>query len=193
MAATPNSQITQLLQQLDGADEHLAPTLREQLFSLVYEELRRTAQGLMRHEQAQHTLQPTALVHESYLRLVDAKATAFADRAHFLGIAARCMRQILVDHARVKASQKRGGDLQRVTLDTSLAEQGEREFELLVLDDALRKFARLDPRAAQVAELRLFGGLDLDEIAHTLAVSPRTVDGDWAAARLWLSRELGGA
>jgi RNA polymerase sigma factor (TIGR02999 family) len=193
MTDSASSQITQLLHQLGQADERASPPLREQLFVLVYEELRRTAQGLMRRERAEHTLQPTALVHESYLRLVEGKAAAFADRAHFLGIAARCMRQILVDHARARASQKRGGDRQRVTLDTSLAEAGTHEFELLVLDDALSKFARLDPRAAQVAELRLFGGLAVDEIAHTLGISARTVDGDWASARLWLSRELSDA
>jgi RNA polymerase sigma factor (TIGR02999 family) len=191
MSDPASAQITQLLHRLGEADAASAASLREQLFVLVYEELRKTARGLMRQESAQHTLQPTALVHESFLRLVDSKATEFADRAHFLAIAARCMRQVLVDHARAKAAEKRGGDRQRVTLDTSLAEAGAHELELLILDDALSKFARLDPRAAQVAELRLFGGLAVNEIAHTLGVSARTVDGDWASARLWLSRELG--
>ena len=191
MTDSPRSEITRLLQQL-SEEERRSPQASERLLELVYDELRRTAGALMARERAGHTLQPTALVHEAYLRLVHQDQVMWTDRAHFLGIAARCMRQILVDHARGKGAEKRGGDLQRVTLDEGLLSDADEALELLMLDDALDKLAQLDERAAKVAEMRLFGGMTVDETAHALAVSKRTVDGDWQTARLWLSRELRG-
>lgn len=173
-------------------EEKRSPDVSERLLALVYEELRRTANALMARERVGHTLQPTALVHEAYLRLVHQDEVMWTDRAHFLGIAARSMRQILVDHARVRSAEKRGGGLQRVTLDDGLLSDTDEELELLLLDDALEKLAQLDERASKVAEMRLFGGMTVDETAHALAVSKRTVDGDWQTARLWLSRELRG-
>jgi len=190
MEDAARARVTQLLRRLE--DETEARTrLSEEIFALVYDELHRTARSLMARERVDHTLQPTALVHEAYIRLVDTGGSGAADRAHFLGIAARCMRQILVDHARSHRAEKRGGDQQRVTLVEELITDEGRELELLLLDDALRRLTELDERGAKVAEMRLFGGMTIDEIAEALGVSKRTVDGDWAAARRWLARELG--
>ena len=189
MSQTPRSEITRLLLQL-GDEGTSGEEGRERLLDLVYDELRRTARGLMGRERPGHTLQPTALVHEVYLRLVHQDRVQWTDRAHFLGIAARSMRQILVDHARARGAQKRGGGLAAVTLDEEIATDGGREFETLLLNDAMETLAELDPRAAQVVEMRLFGGMTVKEVAHALDVAPRTVDNDWASARLWLAREL---
>jgi RNA polymerase sigma factor (TIGR02999 family) len=174
-------------------DEGVAPAeATDQVFSLVYDELRRLAERILRSERRGHTLQPTALVNEAYLKLVEQRTVEWRDRAHFLGIAARAMRQILVDHARRRSAAKRGGGWQQVTLDDAVAVGADAEVELLALDDALEKLAANDERVAQVAEMRLFGGLTVKETAHVLGVSPRTVDDDWAVARMWLTRELGG-
>jgi RNA polymerase sigma factor (TIGR02999 family) len=189
MAPPSSSEVTRLLLEQRVAGDSDAS---RRLFELVYDELRRLASSLMRRERAEHTLQPTALVHEAFLRLVGAPRIAWQDRAHFMGIAARAMRQILVDHARRHAAAKRGGRLQRVTLSDDAAEAPADEVEVLELHEALERFATLDPRAARVVELRVFGGLSVPEAAHVLEISPRTVDGDWAVARMWLSRELGG-
>lgn len=186
---SPRSEITKLLLEINAAEEVDALS-SERLLHLVYDEMRRTARALMSRERPGHTLQPTALVHEAYLRLVHQDQVEWANRSHFLGIAARCMRQILVDHARAKNAAKRGGDLRAVTLDEGLAVGNSNEVELLELDDALTKLAKLDERAARVAEMRLFAGMTVEEVATALDVSPRTVDGDWSTARLWLSREL---
>ncbi len=164
----------------------------EQLAEALYPELRRLAGSLMRRERADHTLQPTALVGEAFIRLVDQTKTDWKDRAHFLGIAARVMRQVLVDHARRHAAAKRGAGVQRVTFDDAVDARGERAADLLVINDALDRLAALDERGARVVEMRVFGGLSVEEIAHVLGVSKRTVDADWAMARLWLARELGG-
>jgi len=185
------SEITRLLLELppDGLGN---ASVSGPLLEAVYPELRRLAGSLMRRERADHTLQATALVHEAYLKLVDQDRCDWKDRAHFLGIAARAMRQILVDHARGRAAQKRGGGWRRVTLDTASGGGDAGAFELVALDDALRRFAEIDPRAARGVELRVFGGMTVAEIAHIQGVSRRTVDSDWAMARLWLARELGG-
>ena len=143
----------------------------------------------MRRERPGHTLQPTALVAEAFLRLVDETQVQWQDRAHFLGIAARVMRQILVDHARRRAAVKRGHELRRVTFDENLGHGSNQSFELLALHEALDRLAALDPRGARVVELRVFGGLTIDEIARLLDVSKRTVDNDWVVARMWLARE----
>jgi RNA polymerase sigma-70 factor, ECF subfamily len=164
----------------------------EQLAEALYPELRRLAGSLMRRERADHTLQPTALVGEAFLRLVDQTKTDWKDRAHFLGIAARVMRQVLVDHARRHAAAKRGAGVQRVTFDDAAGVSGGQVVDLLVVNDALERLAALDERGARVVEMRVFAGLTIEEIAHVLGVSKRTVDADWAMARLWLARELGG-
>lgn len=189
MVFSPQPELTRLLQEFDPRLT-VAPQLQERLLELVYAELRATARGLMSRERVEHTLQPTALVHEAWLKLFNQSEMQFNDRTHFLGIAARCMRQVLVDHARAHGAVKRGGEFHQVTLDEGLLAGPARELELLDLDACLDRLAELDARAAQVAEMRIFGGLTIAEIAHNLNVSKRTVDGDWSMARLWLSREL---
>jgi RNA polymerase sigma factor (TIGR02999 family) len=162
----------------------------ERLAELLYPELRQLAARLMRRERGGHTLQPTAVVHEAFMRLVNQQAIDWQDRAHFLGIAARVMRRILVDHARKRDAAKRGGGLDHVTFDEQVVPGPDATVGLLVLDEVLTRFAALDPRSAQVAELRIFGGLTVREVAHELGLSPRTVDADWAIARAWLAREM---
>jgi len=189
--AHPNSEVTRLLLELSARGQGPADA-SPRLFELVYDELRRLAGGLMRHERADHTLQPTALVHEAFMRLADGASVEWKGRAHFMGVAARAMRQILVDHARRHRADKRGGDRHRVTLTGHEPVDPHDAVEILELDELLDRFSALDPRAARVVELRVFGGLSVPEAAHLLEVSPRTVDGDWAVARMWLSRELGG-
>ena len=164
----------------------------DRLAPLVYQELRRIARGYMAHERPGHTLQATALVNEAYLRLIDVQGVRWQDRAHFLGICARAMRQILVDHARSRASQKHGGNQVTVQFDESLGVPESPHSYLLELDDALNRLAVLDPRKSQVVELRFFGGLSLEETAEALKTSPRTVKRDWQLARAWLYRELSG-
>lgn len=186
-AAQP--ELTRLLQEFDPRLT-VAPQLQERLMELVYAELRATARGLMSRERIEHTLQPTALVHEAWLKLFSQEQMQWQDRTHFLGIAARCMRQVLVDHARAHGAAKRGGDFRQVTLDEDLLTGTPAHLELLDLDACLQRLSDLDPRAGQVAEMRIFGGLTIAEIAHNLDVSKRTIDGDWSMARLWLSREL---
>lgn len=185
-------EITRLLAFLP-ANSQLDAASRDAVIELLYPELRKLAAGLMARERVNHTLQPTALVNEAWLRLVDGNAVDFEGRAHFFGIAARCMRQVLVDHARSKAADKRGGDWARVTLEDSALPHVDPELELIALDSALEKLEKLDERAARVAEMRLFAGMTVPEIATELGVSPRTVDGDWSTARLWLGRELSDA
>ena len=165
----------------------------EQLIPLVHDELRRLARRYMGRERAGHTLQPTALVNEAYLRLVDLRHMRWQDRAHFLAMAARLMRRILVDAARSKGYQKRGGDAHRVSFDEALVVSQERGEDLIALDEALTHFAAFSERRAQVVELRFFGGLSVEETAEALTVSPETVKRDWKLAKLWLLRELSGA
>ncbi|MEZ5318094.1 MAG: sigma-70 family RNA polymerase sigma factor [Vicinamibacterales bacterium] len=162
----------------------------ERLTELLYPELRRIASRLMRREREGHTLQPTAIVHEAFLRLVNQQTIEWEDRAHFLGIAARVMRRILVEHARRHGAAKRGGGVNRVTLDEALVPSDDATLGLVALDEVLTRFAAVDPRGARVAELRIFGGLTVRETALELGVSPRTVNTDWTMARLWLAREL---
>lgn len=189
MPNTPAPEITRLLQAYNPSlpTESDIPT---RLLNAVYTELRKTAGGLMARERANHTLQPTALVHEAWLRLFNGQQMHWNDRAHFLGIAARCMRQILVDHARAHNAEKRGGGLNQVTLEEGLLAGDAPSLELLDLDRCLTRLAELDPRAAQVAEMRIFGGLTMEQVALNLDVSKRTAEGDWQMARVWLSREL---
>jgi RNA polymerase sigma-70 factor, ECF subfamily len=167
------------------------PGAADQLFSVIYPELRRLARALMRRERASHTLQATELVHDAFVRLVDQSAIQAVDRVHFLAVAARAMRQILVDHARKRGARKRGGDgWERVTFAEDLAQRPAGALELLALDQALDALAKQDARAAQVVEMKLFAGLTSVEIADALGVSKRTVDGDWALGRLWVARAI---
>jgi RNA polymerase sigma factor (TIGR02999 family) len=162
------------------------------LLPLVDAELRRVARGYMSRERREHTLQTTALINEAYVRLVDAQRVQWQDRAHFLGIAARLMRQVLVDHARARRYQKRGGDAQRVTLEDDVRTAPPIDVDVLALDRALEKLSVFDARKGRVVELRFFGGLTVDETAAVLDVSADTVKRDWNFAKLWLLRELDG-
>lgn len=181
--------ITTLLQKLSAqrADRR---EISDRVFEVVYDELKRAATALMAGERAGHTLQPTALVHEAYVRLVGGGRVEWKNRAHFFGIAARAMRQILVEHARRHAAAKRGGGWERVTLDERLGVARGAELKILHLDDALKRLAKLDHRMSQVVELRFFGGLTSKEVAGHLGVSKRTVDDDWSVAKKWLRREI---
>lgn len=163
----------------------------DELAPLVYQELRRIAAAYMRREQPGQTLQPTALVHEAYLRLAGA-GTPWHDRQHFIGIAARSMRQILVERARARGAQKRWANLDRVSLSDSLAVAADPEDMLPALDEALDRLEQLDPEQARLVELRFFAGLSIDEAADALGISPATLKRRWSLARAWLFRELAG-
>jgi len=184
-------EITRLLTEL-GSDLDGSPEARNRLFVILYGELRRMAGGLMRAERNDHTLQPTALVNEAYLRLVNDPKAHWQNRAHFFGVAASAMRRILVDHARRRAAAKRGGEWKRVPMEEALDEAGVSEVEILDLDQALTRLAAMDDRAARVVELRVFAGLEVKEIGLLLGVSERTVHNDWRVAKMWLSSELAG-
>ena len=160
------------------------------LMPLVYEHLHRMARRQMRNEAAHHTLQPTALVNEAFLRLADIDDLSWTDRAHFFAVAAQMMRRILVDAARARVAGKRGGGAARVDLNESVDALPSRSSELIALDDALSALADLDGRKARVVEMKFFGGQSVDEIAAVLAISPRSVTRDWRLARAWLMREL---
>ena len=162
------------------------------LIPLVQRELHQIARRCMAGERAGHSLQATALVNEAYLRLINAHDVAWHDRAHFLAVAARVMRRILVDHARAGQYQKRGGDAVRVTLDEALVVASEPDQDFVALDEALTALAAVDARKSQVVEMRFFGGLTLEETAEALQVSRDTVKRDWKMAKLWLLRELRG-
>jgi RNA polymerase sigma factor (TIGR02999 family) len=157
---------------------------------LVYRELRRRAASYLRAERPDHTLQPTALVHEAYLRLVDQRSVSWANRSHFFGIAAQLMRRILVDHARRRQAAKRAA-VYRVTATAGDLPSGEHAPELLALDGALADLEKLDPRQARIVELRFFAGLTVEETAEVTGVSPATVNREWRTARAWLRREIG--
>lgn len=162
----------------------------QRLLPLVYAELRRVAARQLRHEREGHTLQPTALVHEAYLRLVEQRNVQWHDRAHFLGVAAQVMRRILVDHARRQAARKRGDGARHVPLATIADIAVASPVPVLALNYALERLERLDPGLAQIVELRAFGGLTIEEAAHVLKVSPSTAKREWRTAKAWLTREL---
>jgi RNA polymerase sigma factor (TIGR02999 family) len=164
-------------------------SVQEQLFGLVYESLRKLARAHLRQERAGHTLEPTALAHEAYLRLVDQSRIEWQNRAQFLGIASQMMRRILVDHARAKHAERRGGGVANVTFDDGL-KAVEIDDELIRIHDALDALGRLDPNGAKIVELRYFGGLTIEETAEVMGTSPSTVKREWMAARTWLFREL---
>jgi len=181
------SDVTRLLIELSsgqlGAMDRLIP--------LVYDELKVLAASQLRRERGEHTLGPTALVHEAFFRLVDQRNVSWQGKSHFFGVAAQAMRRILVDHARRRTAGKRGQQLQ-VTLESDAASAGEAASEeVLAVDQALERLAALDPRQAQLVELRYFGGFSIEETAELMEISPATVKRDWAFARAWLQRELG--
>lgn len=179
-------QVSQLLVAWSSGDQ----SALEELMPLVYEELRRLAHHYIRRERPGHTLQTSGLVNEAYLRLVDQTNIQWQNRAHFFGIAARLMRQILVDYARRQRYAKRGGDARRLSLDEALIISKERAADVVALDDALKTLAEIDSRQSQIVELRFFGGLSIEETAEVLSVSAGTVMRDWTLAKAWLRREL---
>jgi RNA polymerase sigma-70 factor (ECF subfamily) len=164
----------------------------DSLLPLVYQELRRLAAAYIRRERPGYTLQPTALVNEAYLRLLKDDPARWQNRAHFCAIAAHSMRQILIERARARDAQKRGGARARVTLDEALVAGGERSIDLVALDEALERLAAIDPEQARLVELRFFGGLTVEETADAMDISPATVKRHWTVARAWLARELKG-
>jgi RNA polymerase sigma factor (TIGR02999 family) len=164
----------------------------DKLIPIVYDELRRQASRCLRRERPGHTLETTDLIDEAYLRLVDQKSLHLQNRTHFFGIAARLMRQILVDHARAKHRLKRGGANLRVTLTQANTIAKDREVDLIALDDALNRLAQIDPQQSKIVELRFFSGLNVEETAEALGISPATVKRDWRLAKGWLYREISG-
>ncbi len=186
MAENPLANTTHCLQALSQGDDSAAA----QLMPLVYNELRQIAEQHLRHERPNHTLQPTALVHEAFLKLVDQTQVKWQGRAHFLAVCAQAMRRILVDHARGKAREKRSGGRQRIELNEELMISSERSEDLLALDAALDKLAEMDTRHAAIVEMRFFGGMTEEEIAERLQISDRTVRREWTMVRAWLRREL---
>jgi RNA polymerase sigma factor (TIGR02999 family) len=181
-------QVTQLLQAWSQGEE----SALQKLIPLVHEELHRLAHVYMGREHPGHVLQTTALVNEAYLRLTDSKQPHWQDRAHFFAISAKVMRQILVDFARSRQRQKRGGGVQPVSLDEALVLTDKREPDLIVLDDALNALAAVDRQKSRVVELRFFGGLSVEETAEVLKISPDKVMRDWNFSRSWLYREMSG-
>ncbi len=179
--------VTALIEHARSGDQHAL----DELLPLVYGELRRIAGRYVRRER-EGTLQATALVHEAYLRLAKDSDLSFQNRAHLLGISARAMREILVERARARHAQKRGGHDARVTLDEGMITDTAQQVDMLTLHTALEKLAALDPQQAQIVELRFFGGLTIEETADVIGVSPATVKRDWAVARAWLYREVAG-
>ena len=162
----------------------------DKLMPVVYDELRRQAARYLRREQAGHTLQTTALIHEAYVRLVDQRNVQWQNRAHFFGIAAQMMRRILVDHARTKKRAKRGGSDVKVSLADATIPVQERDLDVVALDEALTRLAEIDEQQSRVVELRFFSGLTVEETAEVMGISPATVKRDWSMAKAWLHREL---
>lgn len=187
MAEAPRNAVTRLLIEWNHGDEEAL----ERLMPLVYDELRRVASRQLRHERPGHTLQPTALVHEAYLKLVDQRRVRWQNRAHFFGVASRVIRRIIVDHARRRHAAKRGGGMQ--TVWPAVAPTGaEHNVDVLALDAALGRLSCLDPQQARVVELRFFGGLSVEETAEVLGISTGTVKRYWRTAKAWLYREVQG-
>lgn len=184
--APSEHELTQWLTACKGDDT----AALERFLPLVYDELHRQAVRFFSRERAGHTLQPTALVNEVYLRLAKQHDTAWQNRAQFFAVAAQMMRRILVSHARARRAQKRGGGETRITLDEGLASAPDRDLNLLALDEALQKFETIDREKSRMVELRFFSGLSVEETAEVMGVSPRTVDRQWQTAKAWLHREL---
>lgn len=182
-----NEPVTLLLHAMRAGDAGAA----DRLLPLVYAELHRLAKGYMRREREGHTLQPTALIHEAFLRLAP-HPMDWQSREHFVAVAATVMRRVLVDHARSRNAEMRGGGVQHMALEEAQAAGGERSIDILALDQALARLAEREPRQARIVELKYFAGLGVEEIAALTGVAPRTVKRDWALARLWLFEQLQG-
>jgi len=187
MSETPNTDITQILHEWNHGDDDA----RERLVRSVYDTLKRQARIIMSRERVDHTLQPTALVHEAFLKMGDADGIEWQDRAHFFGFTSRIMRQILVDHARLHAADKRGNNPIHFSTDDIDIPVDERADSILAVDEVLDRLAALDERQAKIVEMRFFGGMTNAEIAEALDISERTAVREWQYARMWLSRELG--
>jgi RNA polymerase sigma-70 factor (ECF subfamily) len=179
--------VTQLLQQWSNGQEQALDRLLPQ----IHDELRKLAASYLRRERPDHTLQPTALVNEAFLKLVDQRAAKWQNRAHFFGIAAQAMRRILVDHARAHAADKRGGAMRKVPLDEAILIGPVVDVDLLALDEALTRLAVMDPQQSRIVELRFFGGLTMEETAEVMHISQATIGREWRMAKAWLSAELG--
>ena len=186
MSNLSQQELTQLLIDWSNGDQAAI----DKLMPLVYEELRRLARHYMRRERPGHTLQTSALINEAYMRLVDQQNISWKNRAHFFGISARLMRQILVDHARAHNNAKRGGDQQKVPLDDIASLSKNRAYEIVALDDALQSLSTIDPQQTKIVELRFFGGLTIEETAEVLGISHATVEREWSMARAWLRKEM---
>jgi len=182
-----SSPVTELLSRWNHGDS----SARDALVPLVYQELRRLARKCLAGQRNDQTLQPTALVHEAYLRLVKSDSVNWQNRVHFFAVAATMMRQILVDHARRQAAKKRGGSVTVVLDEDPVGETKARQIDLIALDDALRRLATLDPRQSKIVELRFFGGLSIEETSAIVDISPATTKREWATARLWLHDAMG--
>jgi RNA polymerase sigma factor (TIGR02999 family) len=187
MTSRGRADITGLLKKLNGGD----PDAVAEIVSVVYPELRRIARAYMRSERGEHTLQPTALINEAWIRLVDQTRVDWRDRTHFFGVAASMMRRVLVDHARQRLADKRGGGQRKLSIDwVELQAGGDKLNEVLSVHEALERLDGIDARLAKIVELRYFAGMDVDETAVALGISPRTVDREWSMARAWLSTQL---
>jgi RNA polymerase sigma factor (TIGR02999 family) len=184
----PSSPVTELLVRWRGGDRDAL----EELMPLVYNELRRLAHHYLRQERTGHTLQSTALVHEAYLRLAGQDSPQWQNRAHFFGIAAHVMRQILVEYARGRGAAKRGGDAVTLSLDEAVALTPQRDVDVIALDRALSKLSELDSQQGRIVELRFFAGLTIEDTSEVLGISPATVKRDWVTARAWLFRTMTG-
>ncbi|HMO80037.1 MAG TPA: sigma-70 family RNA polymerase sigma factor [Pyrinomonadaceae bacterium] len=189
MSNEPSGEITAMLIELTEGNQEVV----DRILPFIYDELRRLAGSYLRRERPDHTLQPTALVHEAYMKLIDQKKVQWQNRAHFFGIAAQVMRRLLMDHARKHLANKRGGDAEVLPLEEEiLVVSHDRSAELLALDDALERLSEIDPPKARVVELRYFGGLSIEETAEVLGVSVPTVNRHWKMAKAWLYSELAG-
>ena len=186
MEIGPSNRVTNLLIRWRSGDREAL----DALLPVVYEELRRLARHYLHLERPGHTLQSTALVHEAYVRLVGQNPPEWKDRAHFFGVAARLMRQILVDHARINRAEKRGGDSLKLTLNEGVIGAKSKDLDLLALDDALNGLAQISPQQSQIIESRFFSGLSIEDTSEVLGISPATVKRSWTAARAWLFREM---
>lgn len=185
-----SGEVTQILQEVTAGDQQAI----KRLLPLVYAQLREISAKHLRHERRGHTLQPTALTHEAYLRLVGERQIPWQNRAQFLAVAARCMRQILINHANARRAEKRGGDAARVPLtDADVSSPIGSAIDVMDLEGALQDLAALDERQARVVELRFFAGMGVEDVAEVLGISPRTVEADWRFARAWLRDRLGDA
>ncbi len=181
-----SNQVTDLLVRWRSGDQ----AALDALIPLVYEELRRLARHYLQRERSDHTLQSTALVHEAYTRMLGQQLPEWQSRAHFFGVAAHLMRQVLVDYARSHHASKRGADICRVTLQDAFTQSPQLDADVVALDDALKSLAKIDPQQTRVVELRFFGGLSIEETSEVLGISSSTVNRDWNTARVWLYREL---